>query len=132
MPLGPTKVLADVELAPGNTTVEQIKQLIGTQASGAPSNEPNDTSGELKAENPRCTLQVPTSLTPRVLDGHWKKLLVFADSDFLPTGMYHFTGTELIFTALAGLQFNLHVITIIDPLDGTRWTYNGEQWERAG
>lgn len=87
------------------------------------------TAGE---PSPRRMLDIPASMTPRVLDGHWKKLLVFAGSDFLPAGAYHFEGSRMVFAPKTAMCCKLDIITVIDPLDGTRWTCAYGDWEKAG
>jgi hypothetical protein len=67
-----------------------------------------------------------------VLDGHWKKLLVFVGADFLLAGAYHFAGTKLVFSPETAVCCRLDTVTVVDPLDGLRWTYRDGRWDRSG
>lgn len=81
---------------------------------------------------PGRSLDTPASLHPRILDGRWKKLQVFLASDFLPAGAYRFEGARLVFSRRTAVQFKMDIVTVIDPLDGERWTYTNGTWERSG
>lgn len=81
---------------------------------------------------PRRSLATPASMHPRILDGHWKKLQVFLGSDFLPAGAYHFEGSRLVFAPRTAVCFKMDIVTVLDPLDGARWTCDGGAWERSG
>jgi hypothetical protein len=75
-------------------------------------------------------IAMPSSLASRTADGRWKKLLVFLDSAFMPRPGEHYR--------FAGGQLQLQepidgsLLTVIDPLDGERWLYEGGKWERVG